>query len=210
MARRADNGAGEPGPLTGAPVRSASVQFAETRLAGAWLIDLEPHTDERGAFSRTFCEREFADHGLPTRFPQCNLSSNTTAGTLRGIHFNAEPYGEAKLVRCVRGALYDVIVDLRDGSPTRLAWFGTELTADNGRALFVPTGFAHGFVTLDDATDAFYHMGEFYRPGAERGVRWDDPALGIDWPVRPTVISERDAGYPDIDPATFDAATWAW
>jgi dTDP-4-dehydrorhamnose 3,5-epimerase len=184
------------------------VHFAETSLAGAWVIDLERHGDERGAFARTFCEREFSEHGLPQRFPQANLSMNAKAGTLRGMHFNREPYGESKLVRCVRGALYDVIVDLRRESPTRLASYGVELSADNGRALFIPAGFAHGFLTLTDETDAYYHMGEFFQPDAARGLRWDDPALAIDWPFDPAVISDRDATYPDIDPETFDPETW--
>jgi dTDP-4-dehydrorhamnose 3,5-epimerase len=190
------------------PGYAPRVHFAETPLAGAWVIDLDRHADERGAFARTYCEREFTEHGLPQRFPQANLSMNTKAGTLRGMHFNREPYGESKLVRCVRGALYDVIVDLRAESPTRLASYGVELSADNGRALFIPAGFAHGFLTLADETDAYYHMGEFFQPDAARGLRWDDPALAIDWPFDPAVISERDATYPDINPQTFDPATW--
>lgn len=162
------------------------------------MVRLERHADERGSFARAYCEREFAEHGIPTRFPQCNLSSNRARFTLRGMHYNAAPFGEAKLVRCVRGAVYDVIVDLRNGSPTQLDWFGIDLTADGGEALFVPSGFAHGFVTLCDETDVFYHMGGFFQPDAARGFRWDDPAIGIDWPVVPAVVSERDATYPDL------------
>jgi dTDP-4-dehydrorhamnose 3,5-epimerase len=125
---------------------------------------------------------------------------NTLAGTMRGMHYNAAPHGESKLVRCVRGAIHDVIVDLRPESPTRLQWLGVDLTADNGRAVFVPAGFAHGFVTLADDTDVHYHMGDFYRPEASRGFRWDDPAVAIQWPIEPTTISDADAGHPAIDP----------
>lgn len=179
------------------------MEFHPTALDGLVVIDLEPHVDDRGAFARTFCEAEFAAAGLPTWFPQCNLSVNDAAGTLRGLHFNAEPFGESKLVRCVRGAIHDVVVDLRPGSPTRFEHVGIDLTAVNRRALFVPEGCAHGFVTLEDDTDVYYHMGAGYVPGAARGLRWDDPALGIQWPVEPTVMSAADAGYPDLDPATF-------
>ena len=196
-------------PAAGPSIASPSVLFQPTPLGGAWVVELEAHNDERGGFARTFCEREFAANGLPVRFPQCNLSTNVRAGTMRGVHFNCSPHGEDKLVRCVRGAVFDVIVDLRADSPTRLQWFGTELTAGNGRALFVPADFAHGFLTLLDGSDVYYHMGDFYRPEAARGIRWDDPALRIDWPRSVVAISERDAGYPDLDPATFDVATWA-
>lgn len=181
------------------------MRFEPLPLPGAWVIRLERHSDERGSFARAFCEREFSEHGLPTRFPQCNLSSNRSRGTLRGMHFNAHPFGEAKLVRCVRGAVHDVIVDLRAESPTRLQWIGLDLTADGGEALFVPPGFAHGFITLDDETDVFYHMGEFFRPDAARGFRWDDDHVGIEWPIEPTVISARDATYPDLDPDSIEA-----
>lgn len=174
------------------------MRFEPAPLGGAWFIDLDRHGDERGSFARTFCAREFADHGLPTRFPQSNVSSNERAGTLRGMHFNAAPHAESKVVRCTRGAVFDVVVDLRDGSPTHARWFGIELSADNGRALYVPEGFAHGFLTLVDTTDVAYQMGAFYRPDAARGVRWNDPAFGIRWPRQPTVISERDATYPDF------------
>jgi dTDP-4-dehydrorhamnose 3,5-epimerase len=185
------------------------VQFSPTPLAGAWVIELQSHRDVRGAFARTFCEEEFAANGLPVRFPQCNLSSNTVAGTMRGMHFNRSPFGESKLVRCVRGAVFDVILDLRPDSPTRLQWFGAELSADNGRALFVPADFAHGFLTLADGSDVYYHMGALYRADAARGIRWDDPSLRIEWPRDVEAISDRDATYPDLDPTTFDPATWA-
>jgi dTDP-4-dehydrorhamnose 3,5-epimerase len=180
------------------------MKFEPSELAGACMIELEPHPDDRGFFARTFCEREFGEHALPTRFPQCNLSRNTRAGTLRGMHYQAAPHREAKLVRCVRGAIYDVIIDLRVASPTRFAWLGVELSADNGRALFVPEGFAHGFVTLSDESDVFYHMTELYTPHGARGLRWDDPRFAVRWPRRPSVMSERDATYPDFDPRSFD------
>lgn len=176
------------------------MRFSELKLPGVFLIELTPNLDERGFFARTFCERELAEHGLPTRFPQCNLSRNTRAKTLRGLHFEAPPSQESKLVRCASGAIWDVVVDLRPGSSTRLQWVAAELTAEAGQALFIPPGFAHGFLTLADATDVFYHMGDFFKPGAARGARWNDPLFGIAWPFPPQVISERDAGYPDLDP----------
>jgi dTDP-4-dehydrorhamnose 3,5-epimerase len=184
---------------------SRAVRFESTGLSGVIVIELEPHVDDRGAFARVFCEREFAAAGLPTSFPQCNLSMNHRRGTLRGMHCNAAPHGEAKLVRCVRGAVHDVVVDLRRDSPTSLQWIGVELTAENRRALYVPPGFAHGFLTLADDTDVYYHMGDFYRPDAARGFRWDDPSVGIDWPEVPTVVSAADRAYPDLDPSTLDA-----
>lgn len=181
--------------------------FKTTKLAGACVIEIEPRVDERGHFARTFCEREFAEHGLPIRFPQCNVSFNTKAGTLRGMHYQAAPLREAKLVRCTRGAIYDVIIDLRVDSATRFEWVGVELTEDNATALFIPEGLAHGFITLADATEVFYHMSDFYRAEGARGARWNDPRFGIQWPVGPggpSVISERDATYPDFDPEHFD------
>lgn len=177
------------------------MRFTETKLAGAFIIDLEPRLDERGFFARTFCERELEQHGLPTRFPQCNLSRNRRQGTLRGMHYEATPSAESKLVRCVTGAIFDVIVDLRPGSATRFAWIGVELSGETGRALFVPAGFAHGFLTLSDDSDVFYHMGDFYRPEAARGFRWNDPLFAIQWPAPPNSIAERDASYPDYEPA---------
>lgn len=180
------------------------MQFIRTSLDGACVIELDRHIDDRGTFARTFCEEEFAAAGLPIRYPQCNLSSSKVAGTLRGMHFEPDSGGNAKLVRCVRGAIRDVIIDLRAGSSTRFQWLGIDLSADNGRALFIPSGFGHGFLTLEDRTDVYYHMEDSYRPGVGGGARWDDPALGIEWPTTPVVISERDASYPDIDPDTFD------
>jgi dTDP-4-dehydrorhamnose 3,5-epimerase len=173
--------------------------FREIELAGAYVVDLDPHVDERGSFARSFCEREFAAHGLPVRYPQCNISRNKLRGTLRGIHYEV-PFG-AKLVRCTAGAIHDVIVDLRPESATYLEWTSVELDADSGRALFVPVGFAHGFLTLADDTDVFYHMGDFYQSEGSRGFRWNDPTFHIDWPVPPAMISERDRNYPDFDGA---------
>jgi len=180
------------------------VRFSPTSLPGAFLVDLERHEDQRGWFARTFCEREFAAHRLATRFPQCNLSRNRRRGTLRGMHYQAAPQREVKLVRCATGAIHDVIVDLRVGSPTRMQWIGLDLDAASGAALYVPEGFAHGFLTLADDTDVFYQMGEFYAPAAGRGFRWDDPAFSIHWPFAPVVISERDRSYADFDPSRFD------
>lgn len=185
----------------GQGTRVRSVQIERAALDGSFVIDAEPHVDDRGAFVRTFCELEFAAAGLPTRFPQCNLSTNHRAGTLRGMHYNAAPHGESKIVRCVRGSVYDVIVDIRAGSPSRLQWLGMELSASNQRSLFVPAGFAHGFITLADDTDVLYHMGALYRPDAARGFRWNDPAVTIEWPLTPLVMSSSDATYPDLDPA---------
>jgi len=180
------------------------VRFQETPLRGAVVVELEPRRDERGFFARTYCDREFAAAGLPIVWPQSNLSRNARAGTLRGMHWNAAPHREAKVVRCVAGAIWDAIVDLRAHSPTRLHWFGLELSAEAGNALYVPEGFAHGFVTLREGTDVFYQMGRAFEAGAGRGFRWDDPRVGIAWPVTPTTISERDRTYPDLDPADPD------
>jgi dTDP-4-dehydrorhamnose 3,5-epimerase len=180
------------------------VRFTETSLPGAFLIALDRHDDERGSFARTFCEREFEAHGLPTRFPQCNLSHNRVRGTLRGMHYQAAPHREAKLVRCTTGAIHDVIVDLREASPTRLRWAGFDLSAEDGTALYIPPGFAHGFLTLEDATDVFYQMGEFYVPDAARGFRWNDPAFSIEWPFPPVTMSDKDGAYPDFDLGRFD------
>jgi len=177
--------------------------FKETGLPGAWLIELERIEDGRGFFARSFCAREFAERGLAARFVQSSVSFNARAGTLRGMHFQLPPHREVKLVRCTAGAVFDAIVDLRSGSPTRLRWFGTELSAENRRMLYIPEGFAHGFLTLAPDTEVFYEMSEFYAPHAGRGLRWSDPALGIRWPAAPSVIAERDASYPDLDLAAL-------
>jgi dTDP-4-dehydrorhamnose 3,5-epimerase len=173
------------------------MKFRESPLKGAFVIELEPREDQRGFFARTWCQREFEAQGLKPHIVQGNISRNRTRGTLRGLHFQAAPYAESKLVQCVRGAIFDVIVDLRDESPTYRQWTALELTADNGIVLFVPEGFAHGFQTLEDDTDVYYLVTEFYTPGFERGVRWDDPALGIDWPnVEQRVMSDKDRSWP--------------
>lgn len=176
------------------------MRFTETELPGAFVVDLELHQDDRGFFARSFCEREFAEHGLLSRYPQCNISYNRSVQTLRGLHYNRAPHEEAKLVRCIAGAIFDVIVDLRPGSATRHEWIGVELSAKNRRMLYVPKGFAHGFLTLSEDSEVFYHMSEFYVPDAAVGARYNDPAFGIRWPAPPGVISERDATYPDYDP----------
>lgn len=172
--------------------------FTETPLVDAYLIELERRGDDRGFFARAFCAREFAGQGLVTGFVQANLSLSRDPGTLRGMHFQHAPAQETKLVRCVAGALYDVIVDNRPDSPTYLQSFGAELSAENGRALYVPKGFAHGFQTLAPDTMASYMVDEYYSPAAESGYRHDDPALGIDWPRAVTVISDKDANWPLI------------
>jgi len=170
--------------------------FMETSLSGAYLVELERREDERGFFARSFCQREFTDLGLDPCVAQCNISFNHKKGTLRGMHYQAAPHAEAKLVRCTQGAIYDVIVDLRQGSPTFLRWFSVELTANNRSALYIPKDFAHGFQTLVDDTEIFYQMSEFYVPEAAGGFRWDDPAVGIFWPLPVSVISEKDAVLP--------------
>lgn len=180
--------------------------FTPAPLAGVQVIDPERQEDDRGFFARSFCAEEFARHGLDPACAQCNISFNRRRGTLRGMHFQAPPHAEAKLVRCTRGALYDVAVDLRPDSPTRGRWFGIELTADNRRLLYVPRGFAHGFLTLADDTEVFYQMSASFVPGAGRGVRFDDPAFGILWPIPVDIISERDRTYPPFDPADFGLA----
>lgn len=172
------------------------MKFSETPLAGAYTIDLDRIEDERGFFARSYCAREFATLGLDDGVVQCNVSFNCRAGTLRGMHFQAEPYGEAKLVRCTLGRILDVIVDIRPDSPTRGRWFAAELSAENRRMLFIPRGFAHGFQTLADNSEVFYQMSAFYEPSAARGLRWDDPALAIDWPIAEPIVSEKDRGYP--------------
>jgi dTDP-4-dehydrorhamnose 3,5-epimerase len=175
------------------------MRFEETRLAGAHVIDLEPHADDRGFFARAFCEREFAERSLPIRFPQCNLSHNVRKGTLRGMHYQVGPVREAKLVRALTGSIYDVIVDLRAGSSTFLDWIAVELSRENRRAIFIPGGFAHGFITLTDEVDVYYHMSDFFRPEADRGFRWNDTRVNIEWPEHPSVLSAKDASYPDLN-----------
>jgi dTDP-4-dehydrorhamnose 3,5-epimerase len=175
--------------------------FTETPLVGAYLIDLEKRGDERGFFARAFCEKEFASHGLVAGFAQINNSLSAQRGTLRGMHYQLSPKAETKVVRCIHGALYDVILDLREGSPTFGESFGSELTAENRRMMYVPKGFAHGFFTLADDTEAFYLVDEFYSPEHERGIRWNDPKFLIRWPSQPNVLSDKDRNHRDFDPA---------
>ena len=172
--------------------------FAGTTLKGAFIIELEKHEDERGFFARSFCEKESEEHGLNPRIVQCNISYNKKKGTLRGMHYQIAPYEEVKLVSCIRGAIHDVIIDLRPDSPTYCQWFAVELGAENYKVLYVPEGFAHGFQTLEDNTVVFYQMSEFYHPECARGVRWDDPAFGIRWSLSNRVMSKEDLSYPDF------------
>ncbi len=173
--------------------------FTPTRLPGAFVIDVEERHDERGFFARAWCAREFAAHGLNPGVAQCNISHNAAPGTLRGLHYQAAPHEEAKVVRCTRGRLYDVMVDLREGSPTFRQHVGVELTAESHRMVFVPEGFAHGFLTIVPDTEVFYLMSADYAPESARGVRWDDPSLGIDWPGSVRVVSDRDRSYPYLE-----------
>jgi dTDP-4-dehydrorhamnose 3,5-epimerase len=173
-----------------------AVIFRETALVGAFVVEVEPQVDERGFFARTWCQREFAAQGLNPRLVQGSLSVSRTVGTLRGLHYQAPPWAEAKLVRCSRGAIYDVVVDLRRESPSYGQWVGVELEASTYRMVYVPEGFAHGFLTLTDDCEVIYQMSEFYVPEAARGIRWDDPTIGISWPGEVRVISPRDAELP--------------
>jgi dTDP-4-dehydrorhamnose 3,5-epimerase len=174
--------------------------FNPTRLAGAYLIDVERHVDERGFLARTFCEHEFADHGLPMSIVQSSTIHTSRRHTLRGLHYQEAPHSEIKLVRCTRGSIFLVMVDLRAGSPTRNEWLAAELSARGERLAYVPEGFAQGYQTLEDDTEVLYHMSHHYVPEAARGVRWDDPALRIEWPpVERRIISDRDRAWPDLD-----------
>jgi len=172
--------------------------FTETKLQGLFMVDLERREDERGFFARTWCRNEFEAHGLETRLVQCNVSFNLRRGTLRGMHYQAPPCAEIKLARCTLGAIYDVAIDLRPDSPTFRQWAAVELTAENRRALYIPAGFAHGFQTLRDNSEVFYQMSEFYHAAYARGVRWNDLAFGISWPLPDPLLSERDHAYPDF------------
>jgi dTDP-4-dehydrorhamnose 3,5-epimerase len=173
--------------------------FTETKLSGAYLIKPEPNEDDRGFFARTYCAREFRKLDLTPCSAQCNVSYNRKKGTLRGMHYQAAPFGEAKLVSCLAGAIYDVIIDLRPDSPSYCQWLGLELHARRPRSmLYIPVGFAHGFQTLADDTEVFYQMSEFYHPESARGVRWNDPAFGIVWPHIEPTISEKDQSFPDF------------
>ncbi len=172
--------------------------FNETKLKGAFIIDLERHQDERGFFARTFCRKELEANGLIADVAQANMSLSKTRGTLRGMHYQKSPFEETKLVRCTKGAIYDAIIDLRPDSPSYKEWMGVELTADNYRMLFVPKNFAHGFISLTEDAEVTYMVSQFYSPGSELGIRWNDPLIGIQWPIDVQVISEKDASWPDF------------
>ena len=172
------------------------MKFSQARLPGVWVIDLERRTDERGFFARTYCDEEFAAHGLNTRWPQANTSFTRRRGFIRGMHFQAEPHPEIKVVRCTAGAIYDVVVDVRSGLPSFGQWEGFELTAENRRSLYIPAGFAHGFQCLVEGCEVAYLMSDYYVAELARGVRWNDPAIGLQWPSRDAAVSERDAKLP--------------
>jgi dTDP-4-dehydrorhamnose 3,5-epimerase len=174
--------------------------FEPTALPGVFVIAPELRTDERGAFARTYCADELRANGLDPHVAQCSISFNPTAGTLRGMHYQVEPYAEVKLIRCTMGAIYDVVIDLRPESPTYCRWVGADLTADNRRALYVPKGLAHGFLTLAENSEVFYQISVPYQPDSGAGVRWDDPAFGVTWPFAPRLMAERDATYPRYQP----------
>ena len=176
------------------------MKFTETPLKGAYVIELEKRGDDRGWFARFFCEREYQQHGLNHQIVQVNTSASKYPGTLRGMHYQLAPKAEDKIVRCLRGALFDAIIDLRPDSPTFLKHFAIELTAENRTMLYVPKGFAHGFITLEPDTEAFYLVTEYYAPASERGIRYNDPKFGIKWPLEPVVISDKDKNQPDFNP----------
>jgi len=177
--------------------------FTETDLKGAFIIEIKKIEDERGFFGRSWCRREMEEHGLKGEIVQANTSFSNKKGTLRGMHYQVPPYEEAKIIRCVRGAIYDVIIDLRPGSSTYKKWVGTELSCDNYKMLYVPEGFAHGFLTLTDNVEVYYNVTAFYTPGAERGIRWNDSSFNIKWPFEPVVISSKDKGHPDFTEQIF-------
>jgi dTDP-4-dehydrorhamnose 3,5-epimerase len=172
--------------------------FQESKVAGAFEISIDPRFDERGFFARSWCQREFDQQGLNSHLVQCNISYNLKKHTMRGMHYQAEPFAETKVVRCVKGSIYDVVIDLRPESPTFKQWSGLTLTAANRQMLYIPEGCAHGFLTLEDQTEVLYQMSELYQADSARGVRWDDPAFRIQWPAIPELMSERDRTYPDF------------
>lgn len=169
--------------------------FKQTKLSGAYIIEIEPIEDERGFFARSWCKEEFEKYGLNSDLAQCNISFNNKRGTLRGMHYQIAPYEEDKLVRCTKGAIYDVIIDLRPKSITYKQWISIEITSHNRKMLYIPKGFAHGFQTLRDDTEVFYQMSEFYHPECARGIRWDEATFGIEWPLEVSFISEKDKSY---------------
>jgi dTDP-4-dehydrorhamnose 3,5-epimerase len=179
--------------------------FSETKLKGAYVIDIQKLEDERGFFARSWCQREVEQYGLAPQVIQCNISYNKVHGTLRGMHYQLPPYTEAKLVRCTQGSIFDVIIDLRPQEPTFRKWQGFELSASNYKMIYIPRGFAHGFLTLENDTEVFYQMSEFYAPDYSRGVRWNDPLFGINWPHSVKCISQKDQSLPDAQPDDFEA-----
>lgn len=174
------------------------MKFTETKLKGAFIVEIEKLTDDRGFFARAWCRKEFEAHGLTSAVVQANVSFNRKRGTLRGMHYQIAPFQESKLIRCTRGAIYDVIIDLRPESPTYKKWIGVELTADNYTLFFVPEDFAHGFITLMDDTEITYQVSQFYTPGSEKGIRFNDPTFNIQWPLEVSVISDKDSNWPDF------------
>jgi dTDP-4-dehydrorhamnose 3,5-epimerase len=172
--------------------------YSETSLPGVYVIEMQPFEDARGSFSRVFCAREMREYGLPFELAQINRATNRKAGTIRGLHYQREPHSEIKIVSCTSGGVFDVAVDIRPDSPTYLEWFGTELSAENQRLLYIPAGFAHGYQTLTDDAKLIYLVSEFYAPDAEGGLRFDDPAIGINWPLEISAVSEKDSGWPLI------------
>ncbi len=177
------------------------MKYKETPLSGVLIVELDRIEDDRGYFARTWCAHEFEEHGLNNTVAQCNTAWNRTKGTLRGMHYQVEPYSEVKLVRCLRGTVFDVVIDLRPESPTYLKTFHIELSENNHRMLYIPEGFAHGYLTLTDGAEVFYQVSQFYAPGAEAGIRWNDPHFDIPWPTpEPVVISEKDRNWPDFTP----------
>lgn len=183
------------------------MKFTETKLKGAYIIELDPIYDDRGFFARSFCQKEFQAYKLKINIVQCNISHNKKKGTLRGMHFQVPPKGEEKLVRCSRGSIYDVIIDLNPKSQTYCKWVAVELTAENHKMLYIPKNFAHGFQTLEDNTEVFYHMFEFYSPKQARGVCWDDPAFNIKWPIPNPIISKNDRYYPLFDKVKYETSS---
>ena len=180
------------------PEQEILMIFKETNIKGSWIIIPEKQEDKRGFFSRTFCREDFNEHALNTTFVQCNTSFNKRKGTIRGMHYQTAPYEETKLVRCTRGTIYDVIIDLRPGSLTFKQWVGMELTQENLKSFYIPRGVAHGFQTLADNSEVFYQMSEFYHPECARSVRWNDPVFSIKWPVPVIIMSQKDSNHPDF------------
>lgn len=184
------------------------MRFAPTEIPGCTIVEIEPHEDDRGVFARTWCRDEFDAAGLPSRLVQCSVSRNRRRGTTRGLHFQLPPSREGKLVRCTRGAIVDVVVDIRSSSPRFLSNVVVELTAENSRSIFIPPGCAHGFQTLQDETDVYYQMTDFFAPSLGAGLRWNDPALAIDWPIDNPIMNDRDRDYADLDRDWLGSLSW--